>query len=113
LYQVQKPRNRHLADVRIIKQLPAVQSIDHIQVMAPADLIASKVIAYHHRRGKPKSGTDWRDVAMLLLAFPEFKTPTGDVFDRLHSLSDDPGVLKVWRDLVSQNIESPDDDEDW
>jgi hypothetical protein len=113
LYQVQKPHNRHLVDVRIIEQLPAVQSIDHIQVMAPADLIASKVIAYHHRRGKPKSGTDWRDVAMLLLTFPELKTQTGDVFDRLRNLSDDPGVLEVWRELVSQNIESPDDDEDW
>jgi hypothetical protein len=110
---VQKPRNRHLADVRIIEKLPGVQSINDIQVMAPADLIASKVIAYHHRRGKPKSGTDWRDVAMLLLTFPELKTQTGDVFKRLHSLSDDPGVIEVWRDLVSQNIESSDDDEDW
>jgi hypothetical protein len=29
--------------------------------------------AFHQRRGKPKSGTDWRDIAMLLLAFPDLK----------------------------------------
>jgi hypothetical protein len=113
LYQVQKPRNRHLADVRIIERLPAVKSIDHIQVMAPADLIASKVVAYHQRRGQPKSGTDWRDVAMLLLTFPALKTPTGDVCDRLHKLKADPEVFKLWQELVNQEIQPPDDAEDW
>ena len=113
LYQIQKPHNRHLADVRITEKLPAVQSIDHIQVMAPADLIASKVIAYHQRRGKPKSGTDWRDVTMLLLTFPELKTQKGDVTDRLHKLHTDPVVLEVWQELVSQEIEPEDDDDDW
>ena len=29
------------------------------------------------RHGTPKSGTDWRDLAVLLLAFPELKTELG------------------------------------
>ncbi len=47
--------------------------------MAPADLIAYKVYSYHQRRGHPKSGTDWRDAAMLLLAFPEMRREAGPV----------------------------------
>jgi hypothetical protein len=39
-------------------------------VVSPPELIANKVIAFSSRRDKPKSGTDWRDVAMLLLQFP-------------------------------------------
>jgi hypothetical protein len=54
-----------------------------VLVVAPADLIAGKVIAYHQRRGQPKSGTDWRDVAMLLLTFPELKRDPGRVRDCL------------------------------
>jgi hypothetical protein len=112
IYQIQKPKNRHLADVRTVGELPSTQQIGRIRVMAPADLIASKVMAYHQRRGKPKSGTDWRDIAILLLTFPDLKTPTGQVFDRLCSLSHDPAVPEVWQALVSQEIESADDD-DW
>ncbi len=37
-----------------------------------------KVISYHQRRGKPKSGTDWQDLTMLL-TFPELKRDSGSV----------------------------------
>jgi len=40
---------------------------------------ASKVIAYQQRRGQPKSGTDWRDLALLLLTFPDLKRDAGPV----------------------------------
>ncbi|MFZ4677339.1 MAG: hypothetical protein ACOYM4_16890 [Nodosilinea sp.] len=39
--------------------------------------------ASHQRRGKPKAGTDWRDIAMLLLAFPELKRDPGPVPQQL------------------------------
>ena len=48
-------------------------------MLSPEELIASKVIAYHDRKGQPKSGTDWRDVAVLLLRFPKLKSETGFV----------------------------------
>src|SRR5687768_13139732 len=73
LYQLQEPANRHLADVRSVPTLPPTRRISDILVMAPADLVASKVIGHEGRRGRPKSGTDWRDLAMLLLAFPDLK----------------------------------------
>ena len=81
LYQVQKAGNRRLVDLRAVESLPLAQRIEQILVMAPAELIASKVISYYQRRGKPKAGTDWRDLALLLLKFPELKRNSGLVMD--------------------------------
>jgi len=111
LFQTQKSGNRHLVDVRAVEALPATQRIAEVLVIAPADLIASKVIAYAHRRGSPKSGTDWRDLALLLLTFPELKRNIGLVADRLRAMSAASSVLDVWKDLVAQEIQ-PTDDED-
>jgi hypothetical protein len=113
LYQLRKSGNRHLADIRQADPLPQTQQIAGIQVIAPADLIASKVIAYFQRRGKPKSGTDWRDLAVLLLAFPELKAMQGPVYDLLQSADVDAKVNDLWSELVAQDIEPEDEDEDF
>jgi len=110
LFQVQKPRNRHLVDVRPVEALPPVERIENILVVAPAELIASKVVAYNRRRGRPKSGTDWRDLALLLLAFPELKRDPGPVGDRLRAAGADPAAFVAWRELVAQEILAEDDD---
>src|SRR6266581_667140 len=57
LFQIQKPRNRHLVDVRTAESLPHAERIEDVLVMSPPELIAHKVIAYHARRGQPKAGT--------------------------------------------------------
>ena len=62
---------------------------------------------YYKRRGQPKSGTDWRDLAMLLLRFPRLKREAGPVFERLQALNDDPKVLMVWNKFVNQEIKEP------
>ena len=111
LFQVQKPKNRHLVDIRLVATLPPVQRISEILVVTPAELIASKVIAFHRRRGKPKSGTDWRDLALLLLTFPELKTDPGPVVARLEASGADPRVLDAWKKLASQEI-LPEDEDD-
>ncbi len=113
LFQVRKSGNRHLVDVRSIEKLPAAQRIARVLVMAPADLIASKVIAYTQRRGNPKSGTDWRDLAMLLLAFPELKYEQGSVVERLQAADADQAVLATWKELVAQEIQPADEDEEF
>jgi hypothetical protein len=81
--------------------------------MAPAELIANKVIAYHQRRGKPKSGTDWRDLAMLLLTFPELKRDPGPIVDCLRAAGADSKVLAVWKELVAQEIRPADEDDEF
>jgi hypothetical protein len=67
LFQIQKPRNRHLVNLRTVQSLPDAERIEEVLVTSPPELIAQKVISYHARRGQPKAGTDWRDLAMLLL----------------------------------------------
>jgi len=110
LFQVRKSGSRHLVDLRPVKTLPLAKRIAGVLVMAPAELIASKVIAYHQRRGQPKSGTDWRDLAMLLLTFPELKCAPGPVVDRLQAAGASSEVLAVWRELVAQEIRPSEED---
>ncbi len=111
LYQVQKTGNRHLVDIRPVVTLPPTKRISKVLVVTPPELIANKVVSYHQRRGKPKSGTDWRDLAMLLLTFPELKRESGPVLERLQAVEADPAILAVWNELVTQEITPADDDE--
>lgn len=110
VYQIAKSGNRHLVDIRPTKGQPPAQRIAQVLVAAPAELIAQKVIAYHQRRGQPKSGTDWRDLACLLLAFPDLKCAAGPVADRLDAAGARPEALDAWKELVAQDIALPDDD---
>lgn len=113
LYQVQKTGNRHLVDIRAAESLPLARRIDKIMVMAPAELIASKVIAYAARRGQPKSGTDWRDLAMLLLVFPDLKSESSLVADCLRAAGAGPDVFEVWGNLVASEIRASNEDDEF
>ncbi|MEW6755507.1 MAG: nucleotidyl transferase AbiEii/AbiGii toxin family protein [Candidatus Latescibacterota bacterium] len=113
LFQVRRAGNRHLVDIRPVDTLPPAQRMAGILVLAPADLIASKVLAYCGRRGQPKSGTDWRDLAMLLLQFPELKRDPGPVTDRLAAVAAPAPALAAWRELVTQGIRPPQEDDDY
>src|SRR6266478_3115596 len=87
LFQIQQPRNRHLVDLRAAESLPRAERIEDVLVMSPPELIAHKVISYHARRGQPKAGTDWRDLQMLLLTFPELQEEQGAVSEALRSMN--------------------------
>jgi Nucleotidyl transferase AbiEii toxin, Type IV TA system len=113
IYQLQKTENRHLVDVRPVQVLPATQRIAGVLVMAPAELIASKVVSYHSRRGKPKAGTDWRDIAMLFLKFPELKENSAVVTNILVRQNVDEATLALWRDLAQQSIQAEDDEDEF
>src|SRR5213079_1394651 len=110
LFQIQKPRNRHLVDVRTAESLPHAERIEDVMVMSPPELIAHKVISYHARRGQPKAGTDWRDLAMLLLTFPELKKEQEAVSKALKSAGVEEEVMQTWRELVAQKLIEPYDD---
>jgi hypothetical protein len=113
LYQVQKSGNRHLVDLRPVTKLPPAQRIAQVLVMNPDELIASKVISFHQRRGKPKAGTDWRDLAMLLLLFPEFKTESGAVANRLQVAGATPEILDEWKKIVATDFQEPEDEDEF
>ena len=62
---------------------------------------------------KPKAGTDWRDLAMLLLAFPELKSATGPVRERLDATGVDAGVLATWEEFVALGITAEEGDDEF
>jgi len=113
LFQVQRSGNRHLVDLRPAEKLPPSRRIARVMVMEPAELIASKVISYHGRRGKPKSGTDWRDLAMLLLTFPELKHDPASVRERLRAAGVSEEVIAVWEELAATEIHAADEDDEF
>jgi len=104
LYQISKPTNRHLVDVRPVTTLPPTQRIDGVLVVTPAELIAGKVISYVHRKGKPKSFTDRRDLAHMLLKFPELKVEHGLIEQTLTARGADEASHAFWRQLVAEEI---------
>ena len=110
LYQLQKPKNRHLVDIRRADPLPPSQRVQDVLVVSPPELIAEKVAAFVVRRGSPKSFTDRRDLAILLLTFPELKSEAGPVLDRLRANSADPTALAAWSELVAEEIRAEDED---
>ncbi len=110
IYQVRKPKNRHLVDVRSAETLPATRRIKKVLVLSPEALIASKVRAYQDRRGQPKSFTDMRDLAVLFLTFPQLKSRSGPVRERLAAEGADEKIIATWEELVAQEI-VPEDEE--
>jgi hypothetical protein len=113
LYQLAKPKNRHLVDVRPVESLPPAERIDGVLVVTPSEVIAGKVISCVRRKGKPKSFTDRRDLAHMLLKFPEFKIEQGEVQQRLAALGADEETLAFWRQLVAEEILAEEEDEEF
>ncbi|MGI8668688.1 MAG: nucleotidyl transferase AbiEii/AbiGii toxin family protein [Aridibacter sp.] len=112
VYQKRKEGNRHLVDVRLVAEFPTTEIIENISILSPAELIASKIVSYQSRKGQPKAGTDWRDLAFLLLKFPELKTEKGEVFEILQDRKVGENVLNAWREIVDQDLQIENEDED-
>jgi molybdopterin converting factor small subunit len=104
IYQLREPKNRHLADVRQVMVFPPTQVIAEVQVPTPEDLIAQKILAFVARRGQPKSGSDWRDLTILLLTYPQLKDESGPVMDRLLAAGADVSALSEWKRVAALEI---------
>jgi hypothetical protein len=115
IYQLREQGNRHLVDVRQVAALPPVQRMAGVQVVQPAHLLAMKVMALVARKGQPKSGTDWRDIAALLLTFPALKIDPGPVGTSLAAAGAAAPVLARWADIVREELvaAADEDDEGW
>ena len=109
IYQVRKEGNRHLVDIRFVAEFPETEIVENIQVLSPLELIANKVISFQSRYGKPKSWTDRRDLAVLLLRFPELKEK---VAANLRAKNVGEAVLKNWAEIASQDFQIEETDED-
>lgn len=109
IYQTRKEGNRHLVDVRQIENFPETETIEKIQILSPLELIVSKVISFQSRYGKPKSWTDRRDLAVLILRFPELKEK---VAANLRAKNVSEAILETWKEIENQDFEFEDEDED-
>jgi hypothetical protein len=110
LYQVRKPTNRHLVDVRTVTVLPPHRRINDVLVLAPAEVLSSKVVSMVSRSKSAKGVMDLADIRRMLLAFPELKTDDGPVARRLQAEGAAEAVLSAWREIVSQEILAEDED---
>lgn len=110
VFQLREPKNRHVADVRPVTQLPPTQLVADIQVPTPEELIAQKVIASVRRKGQPKSDTDRRDVKVLLLAYPSLKDPRGPVHARFVAAGADEITLATWHALAREPLAAEEDE---
>lgn len=109
IYQIRSEGNRHLIDLRKVSEFPATEKIEDILILSPVELLASKIVSYHSRKGKPKAGTDYRDLGMLLLQFPELKE---EVSETLRAKNVGEAVLETWAEIERQDFQFEDEDED-
>jgi len=110
IYQVRRPKNRHLVDVRPVAEFPPTRRVRKVLVVSPPELIANKVMSMVNRRRKRKGIMDEADLNILLLTFPDLKTEEGPVAERLQAAGAAPAVMAAWKDLVAQEIEPEDED---
>jgi hypothetical protein len=104
IYQAMKSGDNHfLVDIRPVAKLPLAKNISQVSFMEPAELVANKLSAYHRRHEKLKADTDWRDIRMLLLTFPELKRNSSIVVERLQAAGTEEMVIEVWKKLVQQD----------
>lgn len=104
VYQLRKPYNRHLVDVRQTDTLPPSQRLDGVLVVMPNTLLQLKLKAYAARRNTEKGLTDKVDIYRLLRAFPEFRTSRP--FDTARERD-------AWQEILSTRLDPNDDEEDW
>ncbi len=111
IYQVRKPENRHLVDIRPVETLPPHQRVKKVLVISPPELVANKVTSMVSRGNKPKGIMDRADLARVLLTFPELKQQEGPVAERLRAAGADKSVMAAWKEIVAQEILPEDEDE--
>jgi hypothetical protein len=109
VYQVQKPKNRHLVDVRPVASLPPSQRVNEVLVVSPPELIGEKVLSMVQRTDPAKSLIDQADLIRLLRTFPHLKTADGAVAERLQAVGASAEAMEAWAKLVAQEIKPVDD----
>lgn len=110
VYQLRKPRNRHLVDVRAAEHLPPCRVIERVQVIAPDALAAMKADAIAGRGDREKGLSDRLDLARLLRTFPDLRDE-----QRIHELAARfdlaPAAAAAWRESAARPLApEPEDD---
>lgn len=110
IYQLRRPQNRHLVDLRPVAELPPCQRVKRVLVVTPAELISNKVISMVARKHKRKGIMDLADLHALLLVFPKLKAIQGPVADTLRAAGASEETVRAWERLVATEILPEDED---
>ena len=111
LYQIRRPQERCVVDIRGVESLPAHQVVEEILVVPPLELITQKVRSMVDHSKSPKGPMDLTDIRRLLLTFPDLKAFEGPVADCLRAAGAPSTTLEAWREIGAQEIIAEDDDE--
>ncbi len=109
VYQIHKPNNRHLVDVRSVEHLPYSRLVGDVLVIAPVELVGLKVLSMVGRLGTAKGLIDQADILRLLAAFPELRTKEGEVAESLNKSGAPSTVLSAWQEILSRPIVEEDE----
>lgn len=112
VYQLRKPKNRHLVDVRQVTLLPPFRVIADLRVIEPTELAALKAIAIAARSGHEKALSDRLDLHRLMRTFPELRAEGGPVPVRLHELGAGGAAVSAWSEVARAPLEGDDEDEE-
>jgi hypothetical protein len=93
-----------------VDRLPGSRRIAGVQVAAPAELVAMKVLSVDARRGREKGISDRLDLHRLLRVFPALRDEAGEVVERLRAWSAPTTTFATWRELLAERIEPDADD---
>ncbi|MFI5301249.1 MAG: hypothetical protein ACHREM_24460 [Polyangiales bacterium] len=110
IYQVRKPKNRHLVDVRQVPALPASRQVEGLAVLDPTELTAMKAISAADRSAREKGLSDRLDLARLLRTFPALRAEEGPLTDRLRTLGASERTLDFWREVARAPIDAEADE---
>ena len=110
VYQLTKPRNRSLVDVRQETRLPASVSKGGVRFVEPVTLLAMKVQSYAARRNQIKGDTDRVDIRRMLETWPRLRKRHGEVTDKLRTDGAPSHVLRTWYAFVDERL-APDTDD--
>jgi hypothetical protein len=110
VYQIMKPQNRPLVDVRQEERLPDHTSKGGVRIVEPITLLAMKVKSYVERKNQIKGDTDRVDIRRLLRRFPKLRKERGEVTAKLVADGVSATVLATWFEFVRERLD-PDSDE--
>lgn len=110
VYQLMKPKNRSLVDVRQESHLPKTTTRRGVQFVEPVTLLAMKIKSYDARRNQIKGELDRTDIRRMLVTFPELRELHGKVSTKLLDDGASDAVLKIWYEFVHERLD-PDSDE--
>lgn len=109
--QANRDRGRRFVHVHEVAEFPAYRVIQGVRVLEPAITVAHKMLTLARRWSSATAGIDRRDVAYMLLAFPEFKNMEGPVSDAFAELEASPKTMELWKEIVEAPLLPEDDDE--